>query len=121
VKNKRDRTNKVLPFPIANRPPENQDALPSTVFFQIGSDRFAMHMWYESLPPAPLLRMAQVASSDTAPKPVSQTRERRGPAARRKTVTGFNAAPNRKPALIKPFPIWLNRSAARISLPGQKK
>jgi hypothetical protein len=25
----------------------------STSYFQIGSDRFAIHMWHESLPPAP--------------------------------------------------------------------
>lgn len=50
---KKKRTNKVLPFPQATRPGEEKDFPPSTVIFQVGSDRFAVHMQYESLAPSP--------------------------------------------------------------------
>jgi len=40
--------NNVLPFP---RPPDEPGA--STIICQIGSERFAIHMQVEDLPPAP--------------------------------------------------------------------
>jgi hypothetical protein len=46
----------VLNFPA--RPPSAKpgEPLPSTVVFQVGRDRMAVHFWYEDLPPAtPLL------------------------------------------------------------------
>ena len=49
---------KVLNFPA--RPPsvKPREPLPSTVVFQVGRDRMAVHFWYEDLPPvAPLLKL----------------------------------------------------------------
>jgi hypothetical protein len=43
-----NRKNNVLPFP---EPPEEPGT--STIICQIGSDRFAIHMQVEDLPPAP--------------------------------------------------------------------
>jgi hypothetical protein len=44
----KNRKNKVLPFP---KPPEEPET--STIIYQIGSERFALHMQFEDLPPAP--------------------------------------------------------------------
>jgi hypothetical protein len=43
-----NRKNNVLPFP---KPPEEPGT--STIICQIGSERFAIHMQVEDLPPAP--------------------------------------------------------------------
>jgi hypothetical protein len=43
-----NRKNNVLPFP---KPPEEPGG--STIICQVGSQRFALHMWVENLPPAP--------------------------------------------------------------------
>ena len=43
-----NRKNNVLPFP---KPPEERGT--STIICQIGSERFAIHMQVEDLPPAP--------------------------------------------------------------------
>jgi hypothetical protein len=53
VKKRKSKTDKVLLFQARPRPPEKEKATVSTSYFQIGSDRFAIHMWHESLPPAP--------------------------------------------------------------------
>ena len=45
----KNRKNNVLPFP---KPPEEPGF--STITCQIGSERFAIHMQVEDLPPAPL-------------------------------------------------------------------
>jgi hypothetical protein len=45
----KNRKNNVLPFP---KPPEEPGG--STIICQIGSERFAIHMQVEDLPPAPL-------------------------------------------------------------------
>ena len=50
---KKNKTNNVLPFLPRPLPAPEEETGPHTAYFQIGSDRFAMHMWYESLPPAP--------------------------------------------------------------------
>ena len=68
---KKDKTNNLLPFPIAARPPAKQDPPPSTAYFQVGSDRFAIHMWCESLPPAPRRRMSQSPRAESGPAPLS--------------------------------------------------
>ena len=68
---KKVRSNNVLPFPIATRSAAKQDPAPSTVFFQVGSDRFAIHMWCESLPPAPRRRMSQSPRAESDPVPLS--------------------------------------------------
>jgi hypothetical protein len=44
----KNRKNNVLPFP---KPPEEPGT--STIIAQIGSERFAIHMQIEDLPPAP--------------------------------------------------------------------
>jgi hypothetical protein len=44
------KTAKVLPF--RERPSLSSEHLPTTALFQIGSTRFAIHMWWERLPPA---------------------------------------------------------------------
>jgi hypothetical protein len=44
----KNRKNNVLPFP---KPPEEPGT--STIICQIGSERFAIHMQVEDLPPAP--------------------------------------------------------------------
>jgi hypothetical protein len=92
VKKKKDRTNNVLPFHRASRPAGKQDPPSSTVFFQVGSDRFAFHMWCESLPPAPLRHMSQSASAETAPPPLSPDRDRRESVARLKPATKLKVA-----------------------------
>jgi hypothetical protein len=68
---KKDKANNVLPFPIATRPQAKQDPPPSTAFFQVGSDRFAIHMWCESLPAAPRRPMAQSPGPESGPVPPS--------------------------------------------------
>jgi hypothetical protein len=103
--------NNVLPFPIASRPAAKQDSPPSTVFFQVGSDRFAFHMWCESLPPAPLRRRSQGASAEKAPPPLSPDRERRGPGARLKTATNLKVGRTSKPSLAA-IPNQPNRATA---------
>jgi hypothetical protein len=45
----KNRKNNVLPFP---KPPEEPGI--STITCQIGSERFALHIQVEDLPPAPL-------------------------------------------------------------------
>jgi hypothetical protein len=90
---KKNRTNNVLQFPQATRSAEKQNFPPSTVIFQIGSDRFAVHMQYESLPPLPPRLVSPVASATEDPKPPSLPR---GPAARPKTVSKFTANRRRK-------------------------
>jgi hypothetical protein len=119
VKEKKDRPNSVLLFPIATRPAVKSDPPPSTVYFQIGSDRFAMHTWCESLPPAPLRRMSQVTSTEMDPMPLPGDRESRGPAPRPNTATKRKVGRNTKPSVIKPFPIQSNRAtAARVPVPS---
>ena len=50
-KNKEDN---VLPFLARPRPKvEEEDPLRTTALFQIGSTRFAIHIWYEPLSPVP--------------------------------------------------------------------
>ena len=61
--------------------------------FQIGSDRFAIHMWYESLAPAPLGLVSAHSSATEDPEPASLPH---GPAARPKTVSKFIANRRRK-------------------------
>jgi hypothetical protein len=92
-KKRTNRTNNVLPFPRATRPEATQGPPPSTVFFQIGSDRFAIHMWYEPLPPAPLRPIPPAYSATEDPKPRSRPR---GPTARPKTFSKFIANRRRK-------------------------
>jgi hypothetical protein len=55
VKKRKDKTDNVLLFRPrpGSRPPVEAKPVVSTAYFQIGSDRFAMHMWSESLPPLP--------------------------------------------------------------------
>jgi len=89
---KKKRTNNVLPFPQAARCSEAERFPPSTVIFQIGSDRFAIHMQYESLPPLPTRIVSPVANATEDPKPLLP----RGPAARPKKVTRFTANRRRK-------------------------
>ena len=45
----KNRKNNVLPFP---KPPEEEPGI-STIIAQVGSDRFAIHIQVEDLPPAP--------------------------------------------------------------------
>jgi hypothetical protein len=90
---KKKRTTNVLPFPQATRSAEEKNFPPSTVIFQIGSDRFAVHMQYESLPPLPPRLVSPFASATEDPKPPSLPR---GPAARPKTVSKFTANRRRK-------------------------
>jgi hypothetical protein len=45
----KNRKNNVLPFP---KPPEEEPGT-STIIAQIGSERFAIHIQVEDLPPAP--------------------------------------------------------------------
>jgi len=44
----KNRKNNLFPFPKPRREPGT-----STIIAQIGSDRFAIHMRFEDLPPAP--------------------------------------------------------------------
>jgi hypothetical protein len=44
----KNRKNNVLPFP---RPLEKEPGI-TTITCQVGSERFALHMWTEDLPPA---------------------------------------------------------------------
>jgi len=83
IVNKKKKTNNVLPFPAAIRAAneEEVDLAPSTSFFQIGSSRFAIHTWWESLPPAPL-RLVSPVTDNTVPPSVM--RVSRGLGARRK-------------------------------------
>ena len=90
---KKKRTNNVLPFPEAAPCAEAERFPPSTVIFQIGSDRFAIHMQYESLPPLPTRTVSPVANATEDPKPRSPPR---GPAARPKKVARFTANRPRK-------------------------
>jgi len=88
---KKNKTNNILPFPAATRPVDETAFPPSTVFLQIGSDRFAIHMQYESLPPLPTRLVSPVTSATEDSKPPSLPR---GPAARPKTASKFT--PNRR-------------------------
>ena len=112
---KKNRTNNVLAFPRATRPAEREDPDPSTVFFQVGTTRFAIHMWCESLPPAPRQRMFQVTSTPTDPIPLPPERERRGPDAWPKT--------SRKPSLVKTFPAQIQQkpTATRVFVSDAKE
>jgi hypothetical protein len=59
----KNRKNNVLPFPKSQREPGS-----STIIAQLGSDRFAIHMQFEDLPPAPpplLMGRAKKAPSKT--------------------------------------------------------
>jgi hypothetical protein len=76
---KKVRSNNILPFSIATRSAAEQDPQPSTVIIQVGSTRFAMHTWWESLPPAPLRRMSQGTNTEADLTPHSPERGRRGP------------------------------------------
>jgi hypothetical protein len=82
--NKKKKTNNILPFPGATRPKATPDPPPSTAFFQIGSDRFAIHMWYESLPPAPLRLVSPATTATENPLAPSVARGSRGSGARQK-------------------------------------
>jgi hypothetical protein len=54
VKKQKNKPDNVLPFLSRPRPKvEEEDPLRTTALFQIGSTRFAMHIWYEPLPPVP--------------------------------------------------------------------
>jgi hypothetical protein len=90
---KKKRVNNVLPFPRATRCVEAEQFPPSTVIFQIGSDRFAIHMQYESLPPLPMRLASPVASETEVARPPSLPR---GLAARPKKAAKFTAARRRK-------------------------
>jgi hypothetical protein len=90
---KKKRANNVLPFLQATRCAEEERFPPSTVIFQIGSDRFAIHMQYESLPPLPPRLVSPVASATEDPMPPSFPR---GPAARPKIVPKSTANRRRK-------------------------
>lgn len=92
---KKKRANNVLPFPQATRCDEAEQFPPSTVIFQIGSDRFAIHMQYESLPPLPMRLVSPVASETEVARPPSLPH---GPAARPKKVTKFTANRRRNEA-----------------------
>jgi len=89
---KKKRTSNVLQFPRATRSAEEKDFPPSTVIFQVGSDRFAVHMQYESLPPSPPRLVSPVAAQAEDPIPPSLPR---GPAAQ--PVSNFIAKRRRKP------------------------
>ena len=97
---KKNRTNNILPFPAATRSVEEKAFPPSTVFFQIGSDRFAFHMQCEWLPPAPRL-LSQVRAAEGPPSPLP-TRRRRGSPARLKRTRNLNTDERRnsKPSLV---------------------
>ena len=60
---KKSRKNNVLPFRAATRPAKEDEDPPTTVIFQIGSTRFAIHMQYELLPPAPPLLALHVGGA----------------------------------------------------------
>jgi len=88
------RTNNVLPFPKATRSAKEKEFPPSTVIFQIGSDRFAVHLQYDSLPPLPPRVVSPVDSKTEDPMSTSVPP---GPAGRSKTSPKFTANRRRKP------------------------
>jgi hypothetical protein len=102
---KKTRTSNVLPFPQATRSAEEKDFPPSTVIFQVGSDRVAIHMQYESLPPLPMWLVSPVTGETDDPIPPLLPR---GPAVQPKTASKFMANRHRKsrprsvPPLIQP-------------------
>jgi hypothetical protein len=51
-KRRQNKTDRVLPFRARPGPAEEKPT-GSTAYFQIGSTRFAIHIWYESLPSLP--------------------------------------------------------------------
>jgi hypothetical protein len=54
VRKQKKKSDNVLPFLARPRPKvEEEDPLRTTALFQIGSTRFAIHIWYEPLPPVP--------------------------------------------------------------------
>ena len=90
---KKTRKSNVLPLPQATRSAEEKDFRPSTVIFQIGSDRFAIHMRYESLPPLPIRLVSPgAAQTDTIPPSLP-----RGPGVQPQTGLNFGANRRRKP------------------------
>jgi hypothetical protein len=90
---KKTRKSNVLPFPQATRSAEEKGFPPSTVIFQIGPDRFAIHMQYESLPPLPIRLVSPgAAQTDTIPPSLP-----RGPGAQPKTGSKFSANRRLKP------------------------
>jgi hypothetical protein len=58
----KNRKNNVFPFPKPQREPGT-----STIIAQIGNDRFAIHMQFEDLPPAPPPLMMQKQRAKKAP------------------------------------------------------
>ena len=119
---KKDRTNNVLPFPKATRPAAQQDPPPSTAFFQVGSTRFAIHMWCELLPPAPLRGMPRVTNTATDTVTLSADCERSRSTARSKTPTNLRVGRISKPSLVKAIPIQPNRATeARVQVPDAKE
>jgi hypothetical protein len=77
---KKNRKDNVLPFRPATRPAKEDEFPPSTVIFQIGSTRFAIHMQYELLPPAPprlALHVGGAAQSDRKPNRIVEAQAAR--------------------------------------------
>jgi hypothetical protein len=81
---------KVLPFPSSARPAPLEVPSSPIAIFQIGDDRFAVHMWCEDLPPLPRQLMSEHADLEEEPtlSPVPPRRNsarRTGASATRRT------------------------------------
>jgi hypothetical protein len=104
---KQNKSNNVLPFLARPRPKvEEEDPLRTTALFQIGSTRFAMHIWFEPLPPVP----QQLLSAPGTNKKTDLVLVREGAAgpphqpktvSRRTGMGGENAKPSRSPSPLR--------------------